>query len=67
MSFYRSKESASPFGMSQTLTQVASIIGVPLADVLTEARKRSMPEAVGSTVVGFSTAETLLRVFQDEV
>lgn len=64
---YRSKESASPFGDVQTLSQVAAIIGVPVVDVVAEARARSIPDALPTTPVGFSTAETLLRVFQDEV
>jgi hypothetical protein len=65
VSFYRSKEQASPFGMAQTISQVAALIGVPVAEVVAEAQRRSMPNAAPSTVVGFSTAEILLRVFQD--
>lgn len=67
MSFYRSKEQASPFAPTQTIAQVAAVIGVPVAEVVAEAKRRSMPAATSSTVVSFSTAETLLRVFQDEV
>lgn len=65
MSFIRTKESASPFKPSQTVTQVATIIGVTTAQVIAVMAARSRPGATGSTSVDFTTAETILRVFQE--
>lgn len=65
MSFIRTKESASPFKPSQTVAQVATIIGVTTAQVTAVMAARSRPGATAATVVDFTTAETILRVFQE--
>ncbi|WP_032384705.1 hypothetical protein [Rhodococcoides fascians] len=66
MSFIRTKESASPFKASQTVAQVATIIGTTSAAVIAIMATRSRPGATASTSVDFTTAETILRVFQEE-
>jgi hypothetical protein len=65
VSFYRSKEQASPFAATQSVAQVAAIIGVPTSAVIEAMAARSRPGATASTQVEFSAAEILLRVFQD--
>lgn len=67
MSIYRSKENASPFAAAQTVAQVASIIGATVPAVVAVMAARSRPGATGATVVDFTTAETILRVFQEEM
>ncbi|MBY4381883.1 hypothetical protein HQO24_10540 [Rhodococcus fascians] len=66
MSIYRTKEDASPFKGVQTVAQVADTIGVSVAQVVAEMANRSRPGATASTAVDFTTAETILRVFQEE-
>lgn len=66
MSFIRTKESASPFKKTQTVAQVATICGVTIAAVIEQMATRSRPGATASTTVDFTTAETILRVFQEE-
>ena len=66
MAFTRTKEVASPFAATQTVAQVATIIGVTTAQVIAEMANRSRPGATASTAVDFTTAETILRVFQEE-
>lgn len=66
MSFIRTKESASPFKNTQTVAQVATICGVTTAAVIEQMSNRSRPGATASTAVDFTTAETILRVFQEE-
>jgi hypothetical protein len=66
VSIYRTKEDASPFKGVQTVAQVADVIGVSVAEVVVVMANRSQPGATGSTAVDFTTAETILRVFQEE-
>lgn len=72
MAFTRTKEVASPFAASQTVTQVAALIStflgvsITTTQVIAQMAARSRPGATTSTVVDFTTAETILRVFQEE-
>lgn len=66
MSFIRTKESASPFKATQTVTKVAEICGRTVPEVVAVMAARSKPGATASTTVDFTTAETILRVFQEE-
>ena len=66
MSFIRTKEQASPFKASQTVSKVAEICGVTVPDVVAVMAARSKPGATASTSVDFTTAETILRVIQDQ-
>jgi len=66
VSFIRTKEAASPFATTQTVAQVATICGVTTAAVIEQMANRSRPGATASTAIDFTTAETILRVFQEE-
>lgn len=66
MSFIRTKEAASPFKATQTVTKVAEICGVTADEVIAIMAARSKPGATASTSVDFTTAETILRVIQDQ-
>lgn len=66
MTFYRTKEDASPFADTQSVTQVADIIGVTAADVIAVMAAHSRPGATTATAVDFTTAETILRIFQEQ-